>query len=123
MLTKEQLTNSKKYIKALRSGKYEQTRSELKREDNCFCALGLALEVFRQETGKGTWVNDDLHRFSLDGVRSAFIATDYPQVREFFGFEDIGVGWKHGDADLLELNGYVSFPVLAEMLETELNIW
>lgn len=39
---------------ALRSGKYEQTKSYL-HIDNTYCCLGVLVEIYRTTTGKGTW--------------------------------------------------------------------
>lgn len=42
------------WLKALRSGTYKQGRSRLRRGD-MFCCLGVACDVYRKTTGKGTW--------------------------------------------------------------------
>lgn len=46
--------NIKKWVQALRSGKYKQTKGSLKVADR-HCCLGVASEVYVQETGKGGW--------------------------------------------------------------------
>ncbi len=49
MLTEaQQRKNAKKWIKALRSGKYKQGKQTLKRNDE-FCCLGVACEIFKDE--------------------------------------------------------------------------
>ena len=55
-MTKEQISHMKLWLKALRSGEFEQTKNQLrngsKRE---FCCLGVACEVYRKATGDGLW--------------------------------------------------------------------
>jgi hypothetical protein len=72
--------NARKWIKALRSGEFKQGRYALKTQDT-YCCLGVACEVYRRETGKGSWwpSQGDVYTFSLgpdssriempDGVR------------------------------------------------------
>lgn len=59
MLTEKQ----KKWIEALRSGKYKQGRGFLKK-DNCFCCLGVACEIFKEELNLE--VTDDEYDCSND---------------------------------------------------------
>lgn len=49
-LTKTQIAARKKWVKALRSGKYEQTTGRLTR-DGKYCCLGVACDV----SGLGKW--------------------------------------------------------------------
>lgn len=44
----------KQLIAALRSGEYTQTTGCL-RSGNCYCAAGVACDVWMKETGKGRW--------------------------------------------------------------------
>ena len=46
--------NSRKLVEALRSGEYQQTKYRL-RDENGFCCLGVACDVYAKETGKGKW--------------------------------------------------------------------
>jgi len=47
--------NEVKLIAALRSGSYKQITGALHSAEG-FCCLGVACEVFRQETGRGRWI-------------------------------------------------------------------
>lgn len=47
--------NVKKWVAALRSGKYNQYRGSLKNEET-FCCLGVACDLYKNEVG-GSWVN------------------------------------------------------------------
>lgn len=46
--------NAKKWVAALRSGKYEQGTGAL-RVDQSYCCLGVACELYREATGDGIW--------------------------------------------------------------------
>ena len=47
-----------KWLEALRSGEFGQARGRLREPgtDN-MCCLGVACEVYRRETGKGSWID------------------------------------------------------------------
>lgn len=54
--------NAKLWVKALRSGKFKQTKAALRRTTTIpggdpagFCCLGVACEVYRKATGDGVW--------------------------------------------------------------------
>jgi hypothetical protein len=51
--------NAKKWVAALRSGEFKQTKGRL-RDTKGFCCLGVACEVYRRETGNGEWDDDGL---------------------------------------------------------------
>lgn len=46
--------NARKWVEALRSGEFEQAQARL-RDDDSYCCLGVACELYRRETGKGRW--------------------------------------------------------------------
>ena len=46
--------NAEKWVAALRSGDYDQTKSFL-RDDKGFCCLGVACDLYRKDTGDGKW--------------------------------------------------------------------
>ncbi len=77
----------RKGITALRSGEYSQARGALRKGD-CFCALGVACETYRQETRKGRW-----HK---EGFFCVKLPNDYEQtaddvmprvVSQWYGFD------------------------------------
>lgn len=73
------------WIKALRSGKYQQKQSALRViEDGTvsYCCLGVLCEVYRGATGKGKWEGSG---FIVGG---AFSTSQLPDpVREWAGME------------------------------------
>lgn len=50
--------NAKKWVEALRSGEYKQGEEALRNGDR-FCCLGVACDLFRKNTTKGEWVNEE----------------------------------------------------------------
>ena len=60
-----------KWIEALKSGKYKQTKGTLK-DEHGYCCLGVLCEIFREETGKGEFVptlkNSNNKRFQADDI-------------------------------------------------------
>lgn len=52
-----------KWVAALRSGEFEQGHRQL-RKGNTFCCLGVLCELYRRETGDGTWENNHFLRIS-----------------------------------------------------------
>ena len=62
--------NAKKWIAALRSGEYRQTRDVLRSHDG-YCCLGVACDVYAEETGKGEW------KKKSDSVSDFFFKHEY----------------------------------------------
>lgn len=48
-----------KWIKALRSGDYKQTKATL-RDTEGFCCLGVLCDIYHKEIGNGKWVDWDI---------------------------------------------------------------
>ena len=46
--------NARKWVEALRSGEYKQTKSYLRTKKG-FCCLGVACDLYAKETGEGEW--------------------------------------------------------------------
>ncbi len=62
--------NREKWVKALRSGKFRQTRHELRNgRRREFCCLGVATELYRKATGNGGWDKEGffINRGERDG--------------------------------------------------------
>jgi hypothetical protein len=52
----QQKKNRKKWLKALRSGKYEQTTGALKNSyEDSFCCLGVLCDVYKKDVKAGDW--------------------------------------------------------------------
>lgn len=69
---------------ALRGGEFTQCMTQLRdpRFTNTHCILGVACEVFRRETGQGTWEDN---MFVVDGI--ACDITLPPQVQTWYDFD------------------------------------
>ena len=55
-----------KWVEALRSGEYSQTKNTL-RDKHGFCCLGVLCDLYRKETGLLEWVDEGRH-FVIDGI-------------------------------------------------------
>ena len=85
-LTKKQLANRKKWVAALRSGKFKQGKKQLK-ANNKFCCLGVACELFKDDVS-GKWTTPDSYLVNL-----------YPEENKikFFSIGDDKDDWEYSD--------------------------
>jgi hypothetical protein len=109
----------KKWVAALRSGEFKQTRAVL-RDDVGYCCLGVLCEIYRRETSQGEWKEEDgLSSTYSFGTGPGNIRVSLPPipVREWIGI----------DAELIsrlaELNDKkrMGFPEIADFIETQIN--
>lgn len=113
--------NVKAWVEALRSGEYKQGKSFL-RQDNAYCCLGVACDLYQKATGKGEWrpgVTSGTQTFSLlDSHSDAFlprvvavwleissntIVDDGTHRRSLIGFNDSGSSFEE-IANIIETN-------------------
>lgn len=73
--------NRRLFIEALRSGKYKQSHHFL-RTDEGYCCLGVACEIYRQQTQHGAWVGNHflVGKTEADGTLPEDVAA-------YYGFE------------------------------------
>lgn len=66
--------NAQKWVEALRSGRFQQGQNQLRRDDNTYCCLGVACELYHEATGQGEWDDGQfcVNRFCVKGESSAF---------------------------------------------------
>jgi len=103
----------KKWIKALRSGKYEQGEERLK-TGNSFCCLGVLCDLSRKD-GIGEWQGKIFK--SKNSCSSGELPDDVRLWAEL-GDEDPFIGgWDH--LSRLNDNGW-TFKAIASLIETEL---
>lgn len=119
-LTDEQLKRSKALIEALRSGKYKQATSRLRRSEKHFCATGVACEVYRLESGNGAWVQPfgALYFFQIGKTKpdAQSWACDVPpqQVVDYFGkYINSLIDWND--------NEELTFDEIAKRIEQQFN--
>jgi hypothetical protein len=60
-------TRIRRWVTALRSGKFQQGIGSLRPTATTWCCLGVACKVFQQETGKGKWNTEGSRCFVIDG--------------------------------------------------------
>lgn len=91
-MTAEQKAHIRKWVDALRSGRYQQGRGSLHGTPQEFCCLGVACDIYRQETGNGEWQSpfefeeDDTY-FMLDG--QLYQSLPPTKVDDYFGIDPI----------------------------------
>lgn len=71
------------WAKALESSKYAQGIGQLKDENDQYCCLGVACDVYRKATGKGRWTRKS-NRYSF-GESLAYLPLE---VVKWFGLDD-----------------------------------
>lgn len=80
--------NAQKWVNALRSGKYQQTQGHL-RDKTGYCCLGVACEIYLEETGRGSWqasAGHNAYQYSIDPFERSH--TSLPgSVRRWLGLQ------------------------------------
>jgi hypothetical protein len=76
--------NAKRWVEALRSGKYPQTRRTLK-DDAGFCCLGVACDLYAEEVEGANWKLRGEGAQAFHGVRSIGYSVPPPEVIEWLG--------------------------------------
>ena len=125
--------NAKLWIEALRGGDYKQTIWVLRRDDedtptSAYCCLGVACELYHQQTGKGEWKAvelPDVPYFIVseagDMERSSDIVLPLP-VRKWLGLRSGGGDFiaDGGIESLTDLNDSgKTFAEIADVVESE----
>ena len=122
-------TNAANWVKALRSGKYQQSKGALK-DAYGFCCLGVACELYAIETGVGNW--DRHHQSVLSSERGCkfkeYCSFDGEpsclplRVKVWLGLEDAFGRYKDAaeEYDLATQNDRgLSFEDIASIIESE----
>ena len=119
--------NIMKYYEALTSGDYIQVKRELKNNritafgnSECFCAMGLACEVYRQENPDDAWWRDETFVLRSDGTVTSRKELEWTQaapkaVLDWLGISDVD------QTCLIELNDCndYSFIEIAEWISAD----
>lgn len=122
-MTDQEITEHRaRLVEALRGGDYIQFRGALKIDDGeavQHCAAGVACEVYRKLTGRGTWTrlawtentHRSLYRFDEGNHRATHMLPD--QVRAFFGFT------RREEREIVRLNDWhqEDFDAIATFIE------
>lgn len=112
--------NAQKWVKALRSGKYKQTK-EFLHDQNGFCCLGVACEVYNQEMKR-------LHKKQLETKlnNNTYETVSYnnydtilpPKVRAWLNLSS--KTGTYNDGDLSEMNDRgLTFKQIANVIERQ----
>jgi len=115
-----------KWLEALRSGEYNQTKRTL-RDSHGYCCLGVLCEVYKEEHPEAEWVRDDI---STKNGEMLFKSGEYSrkgvptqQVLDWANLTDANPEVKYNNADIsvAELNDNgKSFLEIADIIEEHL---
>jgi hypothetical protein len=116
----------RKWVEALRSGRYKQGRGVLRSSDDEFCCLGVACDLFGEEEwspgvacdlfGKGEWSPRpvlDCYMYEHKGVKNAVLPV--PSVLDKVGLSSRTAGY----LAVMNDNG-ATFPEIADYIEEHL---
>lgn len=108
--------NAKKWVEALRSGKYKQTTDELQ-DGNGHCCLGVACEVYEKETGEKIPRDYKGFIFNMDPG----LSYDLKKVKDWLGLEtDSGHYFgKHRECLTDDNDNGKTFNQIADIIESE----
>ena len=111
--------NARKWVEALRSGRYKQGRNRLRTEYG-YCCLGVACEVYRRETGGGIWEEGtlDFHIFDGTGRRVVEKVVLPDAVSKWLGLVDRAGFFEGGALTNLNDSG-TPFDGIANVIESE----
>ena len=73
-----------RWVKALRSGEYQQGNGQLRSED-CFCCLGVLCDLIDPNGWKNVVTGEDADFVRADSIQSGFLSKD---LREEIGLRD-----------------------------------
>lgn len=106
--------NAKKWVRALRSGKYKQGKKTLATVDGKFCCLGVACELAIKD-GVDIIKEKAPDGFLYDGKSGILPA----RVRKWLGLRsNVGTFGKDGDLSVLNDSG-TRFKTIANIIESE----
>ena len=111
--------NAKKWVAALRSGKYKQGKNCLKDSTGGFCCLGVACELFVQE-GNGLAVQEHTYSYERPVISFGGKVGSLPLiVMRWLGLSHPN-GLFNGEASLVDFNDTgVPFKQIADIIEGE----
>lgn len=116
---------AKKWVGALRSGKYKQIKGTLKRvKDNqieSFCALGVLCDLYQKEHPEKQLPEEKMDAKSKNGNEVAFAGESKVlphKVQKWAGLKDNEVYFANEASNIPELNDHgTSFKKIADLIE------
>lgn len=111
--------NARCWIEALESGEFVQTRGMLRGNDDSYCVMGVACEVYRRETGQGAWTSG---RSGATGF--TIRAWDYNKavpfdVADWYGLATKNGSYGEGESLMRDNDIGLSFAELAAIIRSE----
>lgn len=111
--------NAKLWVTALRSGLYTQTEGRL-RNDDAYCCLGVACNVYHEATGRGYWDGEDMDGYLIFNVSDTDASgISLPEaVADWLGLSMIDASFRNGS--LVDMNDAGnSFEKIAATIDSE----
>ncbi len=111
--------NAERWIEALRSGEYTQAKQRLRKDDS-FCCLGVACDLYIEETGKAFWDEDYYGPvFKSDLLDDSYEEAVLPEeVSEWLGLKNTTAYSNSAHTSASEINdGGATFNQIANFLE------
>lgn len=118
---KTQDARIKKWVEALRSGEYAQGKNVLRDGNNRYCCLGVACEIYHQETGKGEWrLSDSAEYYFFEDDNQKEPAVLPNEVVKWLGIKSTLGGWQSDEAKSLVIlnDGGEDFNEIANVIES-----
>ena len=106
--------NAKKWVEALRSGKYSQGKGTLQNRAG-YCCLGVACDVYEKETGNELPKNDE------DFYEGHILFGAFEQVKDWLNLKTSNANFGEGSQDNLVAKNDRgnTFDEIAEVIESE----
>jgi len=73
-----------KWLEELRGGEYKQSRRTLRNSEG-YCCMGVLVDIYIKETGKGSWNSDYLGNYVFEGDSMSEEAVLPQEVMEWAG--------------------------------------
>lgn len=109
----------KKWIKALRSGEYKQTRERLK-DNKGYCCLGVLCDLFVKENPKFSWVENKPGEFYLADSGYYLSGVQLPRVvQDWAGLESSNPSVKGTNLIFANDKTEFSFKSISELIEED----
>lgn len=91
------IENRAELVAALRSGEYKHARKAMRNNENMYCPLGIACEIYRKhhpETSR--WVHihpQPVYSFQVDSNKCLYASRPPYEVKKFFGLDGFTTGY------------------------------
>lgn len=125
MPTSEQLEHRKKWVEALRSGKYKQGTAYLCRNGQ-YCCLGVACEINTDIVKKSMYISPNDYAIDSYNGAAATLPSELQDILGISPYGELTTEWYHiyAEPTLVELNDLrnFTFEEIADVIENNMVI-